>query len=99
MFSSFKQLSNTKINPEENNNGPLKPERLTISKNNLAKKNKTIKLKNNLGRLYSPQLTSPNQMRNKTELIIKKTKQIAKKKNTNTNINKQLKRNISYNMY
>ena len=98
MFSSFKQLSNTKINPEENNNGPLKPERLTISKNILAKKNKTIKLKNNLGRLYSPQLTSPNQMRNKTELIIKRTKQIAKKKNTNTNINKQLKRNISYNM-
>ena len=105
MFSSFQQLNNTEINNEENSLNKIskiKPERMTISKNNLANKNKTINLNNNLGRLYSPQLTSSNKLENKTktQTEIKKTNVIIKKKNTNinVNINKKLKRNISYNI-
>ena len=101
MFSSFKQINNTEINNEESLS-KIKPERMAISKNTLAKKNKTINLNNNLKRLYSPQLTSPNKFGNEsqtqTETEIKRTKVIVKKRITNTNVNKQLKRNISYNI-
>ena len=95
MFSSFKQINNTEINNEESLS-KIKPERMTISKNTLAEKKRTINLNKNLGRLYSPQLTSST--KNKTQTEIKKTKVIIKKRNTNTNINKQFKRNISYNI-
>ena len=97
MFSSYRQINNTGINNEENIPSGIKPKRMTISKNTLAKKNRTINLNSNLGRLYSPQITSSNKLGNETQTEIKKTKVIIKKRNTNTNINKQLKRNISYN--
>ena len=95
MFSIFKQINNTY---EENNNSKIKQERMTIPKNNLANKNKKIQLNTNFGRLYSPQLTSVSQIGNKNQNEIQKKKEIIKRKNTNINVNKEFKRNISYNI-
>ena len=96
MFSSFKQIHNTEIN--DNNKNKSKQEKNT-SKNNPQKNARTIKLKKiNMGRLYSPQLASLNKTLNKNQVEIKKTGEILQKKNTNTNVNKKFKRNISYNM-
>ena len=95
MFSIFKQINNTY---EENNNSKIKQERMTIPKNNLANKNKKIQLNTNFGRLYSPQLTSVSQIGNKNKNEIQKKKEIIKRKNTNINVNKEFKRNISYNI-
>ena len=95
MFSIFKQINNTY---EENNNSKIKQERMTIPKNNMANKNKKIQLNTNFGRLYSPQLTSVSQIGNKNQNEIQKKKEIIKRKNTNINVNKEFKRNISYNI-
>ena len=95
MFSIFKQINNTY---EENNNSKIKQERMTIPKNSLANKNKKIQLNTNFGRLYSPQLTSVSQIGNKNQNEIQKKKEIIKRKNTNINVNKEFKRNISYNI-
>ena len=95
MFSIFKQINNTY---EEKNNSKIKPERMTIPKNNLANKSKKIQINTNFGRLYSPQLTSVSQIGNKNQKEIKKKNEIVKRKNTNINVNKEFKRNISYNI-
>ena len=96
MFSSFKQIHDPEIN-DKSEIIKTKPEKK--SKNKPQKNARTIKLKkNNIGRLYSPQLTSLNKTLNKNQVEIKKTGEIMRKKITNTNINKKFKRNISYNM-
>ena len=88
MFSSFKLVNNT--NPINSNDANKKT----------PKNNKIISIKNNKGRLYSPQLTSPLQKKIADgQIEIAKTKEIFSKKNRKENIyiETETKGNISSN--
>ena len=94
MFSSYKLVPNNNPINTNNNNNKNKPDKVKYNKRP-PKSIQTIGIKKNFGRLYSPQLTSPNQrIKKDNQIEIKKTKEILNRKNVVSNINIELKKNV-----
>ena len=91
MFSSFKLIhdnSNSNNNPKNSNEiNKVNTDKIILQKKP-EKDMKTIGIKKNNGRLYSPQITSTNNKINRlyNQIEIKKTKEILNKKKNDTNI-------------